>query len=101
MIQKDSNQNEVYRIHAYDLLTFVEEVIKGANLGFTVDANNIENYPQQLGYQFVMGMKKKEQAQDVEAPQVSQVLQSQQDEQQGQQQQVQQVQGKRGPKPKN
>lgn len=95
MIQKDSNQNEIYRIHAYDLLTFVEEIIKGANLGFTVDANSIENYPQQLGYQFVMGMKKKEQAQDVEVPQVLQ------DEQQGQQQQVQQVQGKRGPKPKN
>ena len=95
MIQKDSNQNEIYRIHAYDLLTFVEEIIKGANLGFTVDSASIENYPQQLGYQFVMGMKKKEQAQEVEVPQVLQ------DEQQGQQPQTQQVQGKRGPKPKN
>lgn len=97
MIQKDSNQNEIYRIHAYDLLTFVEEIIKGANLGFTVDANSIENYPQQLGYQFVMGMKKKEQTVDQEV-EVQQVLQ---DEQQGQQPQTQQVQGKRGPKPKN
>lgn len=97
MIQKDSNQNEIYRIHAYDLLTFVEEVIKGANLGFTVDSTSIENYPQQLGYQFVMGMKKKEQAADQEV----EVPQAQQYEQQGQQQQAQQVQGKRGPKPKN
>ena len=72
--QTTPNQ-EIYSIHCYDLLTFVQEVEKASKLGFTVDTKTISHYPQLLGYQFIMTMVK-----DVEEVQtVSEVQQESQE----------------------
>ena len=102
--KQSTPKQEIYSIHCYDLLTFVQEVEKASKLGFTVDTNTISHYPQLLGYQFIMTMVKDvEEVQTVaEAQQESQekdprqgdLFETVQDEQQSKQQ------AKRGPKAK-
>lgn len=97
-------KQEIYSIHCYDLLTFVQEVEKASKLGFTVDTKTISHYPQLLGYQFIMTMVKDvEEAQTVaEVQQESQekdsrqgdLFETVQDEKQSKQP------AKRGPKAK-
>lgn len=96
-------KQEIYSIHCYDLLTFVQEVEKASKLGFTVDTKTIAHYPQLLGYQFIMTMVK-----DVEEVQtVAEVQQESQekDPRQGDlfdavQDEQPKQQAKRGPKAK-
>lgn len=56
--KQSTPKQEIYSIHCYDLLTFVQEVEKASKLGFTVDTKTISHYPQLLGYQFIMTMVK-------------------------------------------
>lgn len=56
--KQSTSKQEIYSIHCYDLLTFVQEVEKASKLGFTVDTKTIAHYPQLLGYQFIMTMVK-------------------------------------------
>lgn len=56
--KQSTPKQEIYSIHCYDLLTFVQEVEKASKLGFTVDTKTIAHYPQLLGYQFIMTMVK-------------------------------------------
>jgi len=72
----------IYRIHAYDLVSFVQEVQKAVKQGYEVDLKTVENYPVLLGTQFVMTMvksqegkqeKEAEQEATVEAAQETQV----------------------------
>ena len=102
--KQSTPKQEIYSIHCYDLLTFVQEVEKASKLGFTVDTNTISHYPQLLGYQFIMTMVK-----DVEEVQtVAEVQQESQekDPQQGdlsetvQDEQQSKQPAKRGPKAK-
>lgn len=49
---------EIYNIHAYDLVTFVQEIEKAVKLGFEVDLHGIDNHPRMIGYQFLMRLVK-------------------------------------------
>ena len=49
---------EIYNIHAYDLVTFVQEIEKAVKLGFEVDLHGVDNYPRLIGYQYLMRLVK-------------------------------------------
>jgi len=49
---------EIYNIHAYDLVTFVQEIEKAVKLGYEVDLHGIDNYPRLIGYQYLMRLVK-------------------------------------------
>lgn len=102
--KQSTPKQEIYSIHCYDLLTFVQEVEKASKLGFTVDTKTISHYPQLLGYQFIMTMVKDvEEVQTVaevqqdsqeKDPRQGDLFETAQDEQQSKQP------AKRGPKAK-
>lgn len=61
---------QTLQIHCYDVVSFVTEIEKAFKLGYCLDLYNVQNYPVQLGYQFITTMIKKEQAveQELEVP---------------------------------
>ena len=59
---------DTYSIHAYDLVTFVQEIEKAVKLGYEVDLHGIDNYPRMIGYQFLMTLLKSSTEQEVVKP---------------------------------
>lgn len=48
----------IYQIHAYDLVSFVEQFQHAVQEGYVIDLKTIDNYPQMIGTQFVMNLVK-------------------------------------------
>lgn len=48
----------IYQIHAYDLVGFVEQFQHAVQEGYVIDLDTIDNYPQMIGTQFVMNLVK-------------------------------------------
>lgn len=53
-------QQELKTIHCYDAVSFVIEVEKAVKEGFSLDLVTPQNYPQQIGFQFITTMVKGE-----------------------------------------
>lgn len=53
-------QQELRTIHCYDVVSFVIEVEKAVKEGFSLDLVTPQNYPQQIGYQYIATMIKDE-----------------------------------------
>lgn len=51
-------QQELKTIHCYDAVSFVIEVEKAVKEGFSLDLVTPQNYPQQIGFQFITTMVK-------------------------------------------
>ncbi len=49
---------DIYQIHAYDLVSFVEQFQHAVQEGYVIDLKTIDNYPQMIGTQFVMNLVK-------------------------------------------
>ena len=50
-------------IHCYDVVSFVTEIEKAIKLGYCLDLKDVQNYPVQIGYQFITTMIRDESAQ--------------------------------------
>ena len=51
-------KQELKTIHCYDAVSFVIEVEKAVKEGFSLDLVTPQNYPQQIGFQFITTMVK-------------------------------------------
>ena len=51
-------KQELKTIHCYDAVSFVIEVEKAVKEGFSLDLVTPQNYPQQIGFQFIATMVK-------------------------------------------
>lgn len=51
-------KQELKTIHCYDAVSFVIEVEKAVKDGFSLDLVTPQNYPQQIGFQFITTMVK-------------------------------------------
>lgn len=78
-------QQETRLIHCYDVVQFVIEVEKAVEDGFSLDLVTPQNYPVQIGYQYIATMIKtvtqekspvKATVEPVEASEIDQVVQS-------------------------
>lgn len=51
-------KKELRTIHCYDVASFVAEIEKAVKDGFSLDLVTPQNYPQQIGFQFITTMVK-------------------------------------------
>lgn len=59
-------KQELRTIHCYDVASFVTEIEKAVKDGFSLDLVTPQNYPQQIGWQFITTMIKDSVEQDGE-----------------------------------
>ena len=51
-------KQELRTIHCYDVASFVTEIEKAVKEGYSLDLVTPQNYPQQIGFQFITTMIK-------------------------------------------